>query len=194
MSDEPDMPNVSQAEAPLPHTQRLSDIDVIFRLMGPGDRDPMLAFTGALPEQDLLFLRYDITKPEVVDKWLRNIERGRTLTVLALEGATVIGYCSIHHSAILWTRHLGEVRLLVAPAFRGKGIGQALAERAFALVRGLTLTKLAAQMMSSQRSSQNLFHRLGFIPEALLHDWVIDRNGRTHDLILMSREIDDEPL
>ena len=30
-------------------------------------------------------------------------------------------------------------------------------------------------------------------PDAMLHDWAIDRGGRTHDLIVMSRE-DDEDL
>lgn len=174
-----------------PCTQLLGDVEVIFRKMTAGDREAVLAFTSGLPERDLLFLRWDVTSPEVVDAWIRNLERERTITVLALEGEQVIGYCSLDHSRILWTRHLGEMRLLVGPGFRGKGIGGELAQQVFGLAQELQLQKLVVQMMSTQRSAQNIFHHLGFIPEALLHDWVIDRHGRTHDLLILSREVED---
>ncbi len=47
-------------------------------------------------------------------------------------------------------------------------------------------------MMSTFHQAQDLFHHLGFIPEAMLHDWVIDGHGRTHDLLMMAREVDGE--
>ena len=160
--------------------------------MTGADRDQILAFTRTLPEQDLLFLRMDITQEDVVDAWVRNIETEKTITLLAEAKGSLVGYCSLHHSEILWTRHLGEIRLLVGPEPRGAGIGGALARRIFELAGQLHLQKLVVQMMSSQQNAQTLFHHLGFILEALLHDWVIDRNGRTHDLIVMSREVEDE--
>lgn len=166
--------------------------NVHFRPMGADDRAAVLAFTDRLPPDDLLFLRLDITQPEIVDEWIRNIERGRTRTVLALAEGRVAGYGSIYFSETLWTRHLGEMRLMVAPQFRARGIGSALAERVFEIGRELGLFKITAQMMSSQHTAQDLLHRLGFIPEAQLHDWVIDRRGRTHDLIVMSREVEED--
>jgi L-amino acid N-acyltransferase YncA len=170
----------------------VGDISIRFRLMQRSDHDAILAFTRELAERDRLFLRTDITDPAVVDSWIGNIEQGKTITVLAQEDEHIIGYCSLHHSEIQWTRHLGEMRLLVGSAYRGKGVGQQLAHQVFAIAQTLNLQKLVAQMMSSQRSAQNLFHNLGFIPEAFLHDWVIDTNGRTHDFILMSREVETE--
>ena len=175
-----------------PSTRRFGDVDVTLRPMEAADRDKMLAFTGALPEKELLFLRMDITRPEVVDAWIRNLETGKTITLLAEAGDRLAGYCSLHHSEILWTRHFGEIRCLVGEEYRGKGLGGELVRRACALAGGLGLSKLVAHMLSSQRSAQSLLHHLGFIPEALLHDWAIDRNGRTHDLIVMSREVDEE--
>lgn len=166
--------------------------DIRFRPMGVDDREALLAFTDRLPPDDLLFLRIDITKQEVVDEWIRNIEHGRTRTILAIVGGRIAGYGSIHHNETLWTRHLGEMRLMVAPEFRGRHIGSALAERVFEIARELGLFKITAQMMSSQHPAQDLLHRFGFIPEAQLHDWVIDRRGRTHDLIVMSREVEED--
>ncbi len=193
-----------------PWNTELNDLTVCFRWMTAEDRDAMLAFTHELPERDLLFLRTDITQPEVVDTWIGRLRSGKEVTLLAEEvqamaavrepanpasaanQGQIIGFCSLHLSQILWTRHLGEIYLLVSSKYRGKGVGGQLARQIFDRAPSYHLHKLVAQMMSTQRTSQSLFHHLGFIPEAMLHDWVIDRNGRTHDLIVMSREVDEE--
>ena len=44
-------------------------------------------------------------------------------------------------------------------------------------------------MASEQRGAMQVFERLGFKAEALLADYVIDRQGRTHDLIVMSYDV-----
>ncbi|MEM7351259.1 MAG: GNAT family N-acetyltransferase [Acidobacteriota bacterium] len=175
-----------------PSQHHIGDVDYTFRLMTVADRDKMLAFTRALPERDLLFLRLDITQDSVVDGWVRNIEAGKTISILAEDDGRLAGYGSLHQSESQWTRHLGEIRLLVGPDDRGKGLGGELARQIFAQARQLDLMKLIVRMMSSQQDAQTLFHHLGFIPEALLNDWTIDREGRTHDLIIMSREVEDE--
>ncbi len=175
-----------------PWSQRFGDVDVTFRTLAAADRDRILEFTRALPEDNLLFLRMDITQKEVVDSWIRNIEIGQTVSLLAETEGRMIGYCSLHHSEIQWTRHLGEIRMLVAPDYRNHGVGGELARQVFELAGHLDLQKLVVQMMSSQQDAQTLFHHLGFIPEALLHDWAIDRHGRTHDLIVMSREVEED--
>ena len=172
-----------------PWSQRFGDVEVTFRTIGAADRDRILAFTLTLPKDELLFLRMDITRTEVIDSWMHNIETGKTVSLLAETEGRMIGYCSLHHSEIQWTPHLGEIRMLVAPANRGQGIGGELARQVFELAGNLDLKKLVVQMMSSQQDAQTLFHHLGFIPEAILHDWAIDRQGRTHDLIVMSREV-----
>jgi RimJ/RimL family protein N-acetyltransferase len=118
--------------------------------------------------------------------------------VLAEVDGELAGYGSLHRSELLWIRHLGEIRILVSSRYRGQGVGGELARQVVELARATDLHKLMVNMMSTQRDAQALFHRLGFIPEALLNDWVIDRAGRMHDLIVMSREVadvelDDEP-
>ena len=43
---------------------------VTLRLMEAGDGPAVLAFAGALPAHDLLFLRRDICHPKVVEAWI----------------------------------------------------------------------------------------------------------------------------
>ncbi len=172
-----------------PWTFNADGLEVTFRLMEASDRDAVLAFARALPEHDLVFLRMNITRPEVVDEWVRNIEAGRTVTVLAEVDGKVVGYGSLHHSEILWSRHLGEIRILASPDYRGRGLGKRLAEEMFAIGQGLKLQKIFAQLTVDQRGARQLFEHLGFRPEALLADWVIVRDGSTQDLLVMSHDV-----
>src|SRR5206468_3546529 len=81
----------------------------------------------SLPEDDLLYLRMDITKLNVVAHWAQNLKEGRTVSVLAEVGNEIAGYVSLHHNEVTWQRHLGEVRLQVGPRYRSQGLGRALA-------------------------------------------------------------------
>jgi RimJ/RimL family protein N-acetyltransferase len=52
------------------------------------------------------------------------------------------------------------------------------------------LRKITAHMMSDQRGARAAFERIGFRPEALLADYAVDAEGRTHDMLIMSYDID----
>ena len=160
------------------------------RIMEPADGDTMLAFAQGLPPDDMLFLRLDIATPEGIREWVTNIEAGRTVTVLAEHEGAIVGYASVHHNAVLWNRHVGEIRVIVAPQCRRTGLGRRLTSEVFSLARDLGLRKITAQMTPDQKGARATFERLGFRPEALLADYVIDRDGRTRDLLVMSNDID----
>lgn len=173
-----------------PRIVPLEEGAAVFRWMTPADRQKVLDFARSLPENDLLFLRNDITREAVVDEWLASIADGRCVTLLAEAEGRLLGYGSVHHHKSLWTRHLGELMMLVGSEHRGRGIGGRLARELMEIARGLELQKIWVQMMSNFHSAQTLFHHLGFIPEAMFHDFVIDGVGRTHNLLIMSREVE----
>jgi RimJ/RimL family protein N-acetyltransferase len=159
------------------------------RLMDASHRDELIAFARKLPRRDVLFLRMDITDPRNVDEWIKNIEAGRTVTVLAYDGDTLAGYASLHHNEVLWTRHVGEIRTIVGEEYRGIRLGARLAEEMFTIAKDLGLKKITAQMTSDQKGARATFERIGFRPEALLADHVIDNEGRTHDMLIMSYDV-----
>lgn len=165
------------------------DRTVTLRLMGRSDRDQMVDFARTLPADDLLFLRRDITDPEVIDGWVHNVEIGRTVTVLAERGGELVGYSSLSLNAALWTRHVGEIRVLVSPDCRKLGLGRRLAYEIFAIAKDLGLQKMLARMTPDQKGARATLERLGFTAEALLHDFVLDREGKTRDLLIMSHDV-----
>lgn len=174
-----------------PRTVRLPDgSDVQVRLVAPGDGPAILAFARSLPEEDLLFLRVDLTQEDVVATWMANAASGTSTTLVAFDDSGLVGYAAVHRNPAPWTRRVGEIRVNVGPAYRGKGLGRVLTSRIFDIAHDLGLAKLMAQMTTDQHGAQAAFRRLGFVPEALLADYVEDRNGTTHDLVLMTYSVD----
>jgi L-amino acid N-acyltransferase YncA len=161
------------------------------RLMEAADRDQVLRFARSLPPDDLLFLRTDITEPVIVEEWIAALQRGNTMTVLAEAGGKLAGYASLHSEQARWTRRVGEIRVQVAPAFRGRSLGRRLTTEIFDLGQARGLKKMAAMMTPDQTGARAAFEKLGFQVEALLQDWVVDRSGRPRDLLIMSYDLDE---
>ena len=193
--------SMDQIAQSYPRTTTLPDGgEVQMRVMAPADRDAVLEFARGLPEEDLLFLRVDLTQPEAIDEWLSNVKTGHSTSLVAYDKDGLIGYASVHRNPARWTRRVGEIRVNVSPAYRAKGLGRSLTSQIFDVARDLGLKKLMANMTTDQPGAQAAFRRLGFVPEALLADYVEDRNGTARDMVIMSYDIDghsdhvDEPL
>ena len=162
------------------------------RRLRPEDRDDIVSLAGALPEIDLQFLRSDLTDPDVVEGWIRDASSGSRFTTLAYYEDELVGYGSLNLRDLQWMSHLGEIRVIIAEGHRRSGLGRVLTQRVFDTAHDLGLLKLVAQMTREQIGARRLFERLGFSAEALLTDWVIDRSGRTRDMMIMSFDVDAE--
>ncbi len=193
--------NAKQITDNFPQKVKLPDkSEVEVRLMTAGDRDEILKFACSLPEEDLMFLRLDLTDPAVVDEWITNLESGHSISLVAYNDDSLIGYATVHRNKARWTRRVGEIRVNVGSEYRSKGLGKFLTSRIFDVARHEGLRKLMANMTTDQKGAQAAFRRLGFIPEAILADYVEDSRGTSRDLVVMSYDIDghneqvDEPV
>ena len=182
---------MSEAAVDYPRETKLPDGgSVQVRLMSAGDRDAVLAFAQGLPEEDLLFLRVDLTEPAVIDDWIGNLESGSSTSLVAYDADGLVGYATVHRNPARWTRRVGEIRVNVSPEYRARGLGRRLISQIFDLARSQGLRKLMANMTTDQPGAQAAFRKLGFVPEALLADYVEDRNGLARDMVIMSYDVD----
>jgi len=163
--------------------------ELTVRLLGDADRARLIDFVATLTRDDLLYLPWDVTDPDVIDRWLANIRDHRTITIIVLDGETMVGWASLIHSETDWTRHMGEIRLTVGEAVRGQGLGRYLAEEIFGVADSLGLERLAARMTADQTNAQAVFRGLGFAAVATLPGWVLARDGSPRDLVVMAYDI-----
>jgi L-amino acid N-acyltransferase YncA len=158
------------------------------RRFAPADAAAMLAFAQGLPEHDLLFLGRDLRHPRVIDAWQAAVADGWIDSFVAEEDGRVIGTAALVRDPLGWSAHVGEVRLLVAPERRGAGLGRDLLQCLFQAADAHGLAKLTAAMTPDQAGSVALLESLGFRAEALLKDQVRGRDGRVHDLAILSHD------
>jgi len=184
---------MSAATPSYPRTDLVDGIEVTLRLMTGQDRAAMLSFAQSLRPHDLLFLRRDIKQASSIDDWVEDIERGELTTILALVRGDIVGYSSVQRSGLDWSAHVGELRVLIAESMRHKGLGKLLTKEAFAVALAAGVEKMMAQMTVDQKGAIAAFEGLGFRPEALLRDQVRDREGKKHDLLVLSHDTS-EPL
>jgi L-amino acid N-acyltransferase YncA len=183
----------AQPSAPLdfPAQITLGGDKIDLRPMTGYDRAAMLDFARSLPPHDLLFLRRDITQPEVVEDWVRDLQEDRYVTIVALRGTQIVGYATVASDGLAWTRHVAELRVLVSPSMRGLQLGRILTEQAFVIARQRGVRKMTAQMTLDQRAAMRVFNHIGFEKEARLRNQLIDRDGQLHDLQIMSLDVDE---
>ena len=157
------------------------------RQLQSGDRDALDRFMARVPEADRTFFKEDVDDPAVLDAWLRP----GPARAIALDGGEVVGSVSVVplHG---WSSHVGEVRLIVDPAHRGRGIGRTLVRRAVLEALDLGLDKMVVEVIAVQEPTIAMFRSLGFEPEALLTDHVRDRNGDLRDLMVLSHSVQEQ--
>ncbi len=159
------------------------------RPMKAEDAEAVLAFAQALPIHDLLFLPRDITQPKVMSAWVRAIEKGDTTTLLAWdEDDQVVGCAAIFRDPHSWSPHIGELRVVTSSALRGRGVGRAMIQACLALMLQGGIEKIVAQMTIDQEGAIAVFEGLGFRSEGLLRDHVQDKEGRRHDIVILSQD------
>lgn len=180
---------MSNAPLTFPTSVACGGANVELSRLKPEDAAELQAFAAGLPAHDLLFLRRDITQPKVVAAWVDAIRDSRLHSLAARADGAMVGCTAIVVDGLSWSRHVGELRVLVAPAWRGRGLGRVLIQACFAQALELGLEKLVAQMTVDQAAAIAVFEELGFRAEALLRQHVKDRDGVAHDLALLSHDV-----
>jgi RimJ/RimL family protein N-acetyltransferase len=162
---------------------------VVIRLLSKRDGPALLRFFTEIPENDRLFLKDDVTKKEVIDRWVNELDFGKVLPIVAEKDSMIIGDATLHFNRYRWQLHMAEIRCVVAGKYQQKGLGTALMKELVSFAQHKNVSKIRANMMDTQESAQRAFQRLGFKKEAELKDFLIDKEGKPHNLILMVHDV-----
>lgn len=158
------------------------------RRIEPGDHEALERFLDGIPEADRTFLKEDVADPDVVAAWA---QPGDARSIALDDEGGVVGYVAVIplHG---WSSHVGEVRIVVDPDHRGRGVGLALARHAVLEALDLGVAKLVVEVIADQEALVAMFRGLGFEPEALLVDHVRDRSGELRDLLVLAHSVEEQ--
>ena len=153
--------------------------------MGSDGASAVPTFLERVPRGEYLFLKDDLDDPGVMDTWSRN---GAHIFLAYLDDE-LAGLLAVI-PGLGWSRHVGDLRMVVDPAKRGRGVGAALARQGLITAVQAGLEKVSVEVLAEQEAVAALFTELGFTPEALLADHVRDDKGQFHDLLVLSHPIE----
>ena len=153
------------------------------------DGPALLSFFTALPEDDRLFLKEDVTSKDVIDRWMKELNFDRVLPLVAEKDSAIIGDATLHFSRKGWQKHVAEIRCVVSREYQQKGLGTALMRELIAHAVEKRILKISATLMDTQESAQRAFERIGFKKAGELKDFVTDINGKYHNLVIMVNDV-----
>jgi RimJ/RimL family protein N-acetyltransferase len=162
---------------------------VSIRPIEPDDGEALAGFYRELPEEDRLFLREDVTRPEWSDEFIRSVDFDRVFSLLAEHQERVVGNATLYRSRHGWSAHVAEIRIAVARPFQHHGLGTALASQLVRHATSLGLEKIVAHVVDNQVGAKRAFEKLGFHKDAVLRGHVKDIRGVTRDLVVMSNDV-----
>ena len=158
---------------------------VILRPLVQEDREKLMDFFRRLDERELSFLRNDVRDPGVIDHWVSHIDYQRCFPLVAEAEGRIVGDATLHMRKLGWKRHLGNVRLVVAKDYQGKGLGTLLLNEIVELAGEFGLEKLIAEIHLQAQGALALFKHAGFATKAVFEDLVKDPQGKNSDLVVM---------
>ena len=175
-----------------PRTVKLKDdTEVLIRAMKREDLEGSFAFFRALPEENRLSLRRDLSIRAVVEERIRELEEGAVKRLVAVADDKIVADGALEFSHFGWERHIAELRLFVAAPYQRKGLGTLMAGALYDLAASAGIEEIVVKMMASQTAAIRIFQTLGFHQEVVLRDYVKDMKGTKKDLVLMRCRLED---
>ncbi len=164
--------------------------EAIIREMSMDDVESSFAFFSELPEEDRAYLRVDVTDHAIVEHRIRAADPERVTRLVAVVDDRIVADGSLELGAPGWEKHVAELRLIVARPFQHLGLGMLMARELYFLAAGKKVEEIMVRFMAPQKAAHNIFTKLGFHQDAILHDYVKDVSGHKQDLIIMRCDLE----
>jgi GNAT superfamily N-acetyltransferase len=170
-----------------PRTLQLQDgACLTMRPMTVGDGPALLRFFLRIPEAERFYLKDDVTSPKVIESWTAQLDYDRALPLLAMAGERLVADAVLIRRRGGSRAHAGEIRIVVDPEYRGRGLGAGLTRELIEIASDAELNPMFFKLVAAEQSETIEAARfLGAIPCGTVTGIVRDAQGHDHDLMLV---------
>ena len=159
------------------------------RPMTRDDEHGISMFFSSLPEEARRYLRNDVTNRKTIARWMRDLDYEKTLPIIAEYEGRLVASSTLHRQTFGWGRHVGEVRIVIDPAFQGRGLGGLLLDEISRIGAGSGLKRLVARIITARDDVVKAFEKSGFTHTGVLKKYVKDMNHNYADIAIMIKEL-----
>ena len=168
---------------------------IVLRPMEPGDKAALRKFFERVPEEGRHYLKESVTAPETIQAWTANIDFSRVVPIVAVAGDEIVADATLHRSRAPARRHIGEVRIVVDPAYRERCLGSRMIRELVDIAVDQGLHKVTVELVDRREKAAILAARgMGFTEVAVLREAVLDDWGNFQDVVMMELPLKDRNL
>jgi RimJ/RimL family protein N-acetyltransferase len=157
---------------------------VLFRTLTPDDRQALIDLFTPISPEDLRYMRHNVNDPEVVGRWVDELDYDKTLPLVAVIGDRIVGNATLHFFEGPG-RHIAEVRIFLAKEVRRRGVGSRMLQALIDLAKRRNIYLIEAQIINDQTKVIKAFQKLGFDLKCVLDDYFILPDGEMRDVALL---------
>lgn len=176
-----------------PKTVLLRDgMTVTVRPLEPEDEGALLQFFEWVPGEERHYLKEDVTSPELIAGWTGNIDVNRVISIVAVNAGEIVADATLHRTRNAARRHVGELRIVVEPGFRGAGLGGRLMRELLDIGTDIGLRAVTIELVAGwEEPAIAAAESVGFNRAAGLTGRVTDLWGNYQDLIVLDLRLDE---
>lgn len=163
--------------------------EIVIRSMTMKDLEPLLDFFNGLPQNERRYFRVDVTDKDVMTQRIKQMKTGPLVRLIAQVDNKVVATGLLELSEEEWRKHQCELRTIVDPSMRHKGLGTVMLRELYLLAVEKKVERVVVRIMRPQRAARAICHKLGLREEVVLPDYVKDTTGKKQDLIIMTGEM-----
>lgn len=163
---------------------------VLIRPFTSNDVDALYDFFQRLPEDTRRFAWDRISDRGLIESWGQNLDYGKTFPLLALDGSKIVADATLHRRDGGPLRHVGRIKWLLDPTYRGQGLGTLLINHFIDTAKGNGLRHLTCMLIADTESDAvDTLQTLGFNAAYTIPRYGTDPDGGQHDMVKMVLEL-----
>lgn len=176
----------------LPKTKTLkSGTTTIIRYISKEDLDDIWdIFNQIVQEKKYIPVINPVTTRFEKENWYYRQKEEDNVVVVSEINNTVVGQCMIEHIGWDAANHVGELGIIIAPAYRNIGIGRILIQEALNAAREKPFEKVSLSCFHTNIRALTLYKNMGFQRVGYRHQQ-FKLDGTFYDEILMELWIKD---
>jgi L-amino acid N-acyltransferase YncA len=162
---------------------------VLIRFLKDGDQSDIIRFFQQTPKEDLQFWKEDVKNAKTVDSWLAPENSHRTITLVAEDVETKLPVAFLNlYCGQKATMNVDEIQQIpVVRPLQGHGLGAQMLDELISLAGQKQLCWLKVEVVADMRPIIQAFQSRDFEVRAIFEDYLMDAQGKRHDVTLMMR-------
>jgi GNAT superfamily N-acetyltransferase len=163
---------------------------VTLKPLEAGDETALFEMFKQFSADELWFLNHDVSDPRLIHDWVKDLDLNRVISIVASLGGRIIANAALMRKRYGAKSHIGKIRIAVDPSFREKRLGTWMLLDIVNLGIALRLKILVMRLVRDRDAYIiSRVRNLDFFEEQELKNYVLDREGNPHDLVIMTKRL-----